>query len=39
MTPEKHVEMEPRRQREVPGVMMLLAAAFVIFLILLPAVR
>jgi hypothetical protein len=39
MTPEKQVAMQPRWQREVPGVMMLLAAVFVIFLILVPAVR
>lgn len=39
MTPEKQVTMQSRQQREVPGVMLLLAAVFVIFLILVPALR
>ena len=39
MTPEKQVTMQSRQQREVPGVMLLLAAIFVVFLILVPAVR
>ena len=38
MAPEKQVAMQPRR-REVPGMMLLFAAVFVIFLILVPAVR
>jgi|SoiMethySBSTD1v2_1073268.scaffolds.fasta_scaffold27033_10 hypothetical protein len=39
MTPEKQGAMQSTRQRDVPGVMLLLAAVFVIFLILVPAVR
>jgi hypothetical protein len=39
MTPEKQLTMQSRQKRDVPGVMMLLAAAFVIFLILVPALR
>jgi hypothetical protein len=39
MTPEKQVAMQSRRQTEVPGVMLLLAAVFVIFLILVPGLR
>lgn len=39
MATEKQVTMQSRQQREAPGVMLLLAAVFVIFLILIPALR